>query len=49
MEEANILQVIGTGAILGESPVWSVDDQVLYWLDIKAPALHRYDPASGKD
>ena len=49
MEEANIEQVIEAGAILGESPVWSVEEQVLYWLDIKAPALHRYDPASGKD
>ncbi|MDE0780394.1 MAG: SMP-30/gluconolactonase/LRE family protein [Alphaproteobacteria bacterium] len=49
MEEANILKVIEAGAILGESPVWSVDEQVLYWLDIKAPSLHRYDPASGKD
>ncbi|MBT5571693.1 MAG: SMP-30/gluconolactonase/LRE family protein [Alphaproteobacteria bacterium] len=49
MEDANILQVIETGAILGESPVWSVDEQVLYWIDIKAPALHRYDPATGRD
>jgi len=49
MEDANILQVIETGAILGESPVWSVDEQVLYWIDIKAPALHRYDPATVRD
>ena len=49
MEEANILKIIETGAILGESPVWSLEEQVLYWLDIKAPALHRYDPASGRD
>lgn len=27
--------------ILGESPVWSVRDQALYWVDIRAPALHR--------
>lgn len=49
MEDAKILQVIETGAILGESPVWSPDEQVLWWLDIKTPALHRFDPATGTD
>ncbi len=46
---AEILDIIETGAILGESPVWSVRDQVLYWIDIKAPAIHRFDPASRSD
>ena len=36
-------------ASLGECPVWSVDEQVLYWVDINAPALHRFDPATGAD
>ncbi|MBO6784021.1 MAG: SMP-30/gluconolactonase/LRE family protein [Alphaproteobacteria bacterium] len=49
MDRAKILSVVETGAILGESPVWSPDEQVLYWLDIKAPALHRYDPATDRD
>ena len=49
MEDAQILQVVETGAILGESPVWSPAEGVLWWLDIKAPALHRYDPATGTD
>ena len=44
MEEAQILQVVEVGATLGESPVWSPGERVLWWLDIKAPALHRYDP-----
>ncbi len=26
---------------LGESPVWSVREQALYWTDIRAPALFR--------
>jgi len=47
MEEAKILNVVEAGAILGESPVWSRDEGVLWWLDIKAPALYRYDPATG--
>lgn len=36
------------GAIVGESPVWSQREQVLYWVDILKPALHRFDPASGQ-
>ncbi len=32
---------------LGESPVWCPRDAVLYWVDVRAPALHRFDPASG--
>lgn len=34
-------------AVIGESPTWSVADRALYWIDIKEPALHRYDPSSG--
>ncbi len=36
-------------ASLGECPTWSVAEQVLYWVDINAPALHRFDPATGRD
>jgi sugar lactone lactonase YvrE len=36
-------------ASLGECPVWSPDEQALYWVDINAPALHRFDPATGRD
>lgn len=28
----------------GESPVWSVRDQALYWVDIPAGRLHRWSP-----
>ncbi|WP_411036909.1 SMP-30/gluconolactonase/LRE family protein [Shinella sp. BYT-45] len=34
--------------ILGESPVWSDGEQALYWVDIRAPALHRLDGRSGE-
>lgn len=30
--------------ILGESATWSVREQCLFWVDIRAPALHRLDP-----
>lgn len=32
---------------LAESPVWSVAEQALWFVDINTPALHQYDPASG--
>jgi sugar lactone lactonase YvrE len=39
--------VLDARASLGEGPVWSLVEQVLYWIDINAPALHRFDPATG--
>jgi sugar lactone lactonase YvrE len=41
--------VLDARALLGECPVWSVDEQVLYWVDINAPALNRFDPATGQN
>jgi sugar lactone lactonase YvrE len=32
---------------LGESPVWSAAEQALYWVDLRAPALHRLDVTTG--
>jgi sugar lactone lactonase YvrE len=32
---------------LGESPMWCPRERVLYWVDIRAPALRRFDPATG--
>ena len=39
--------VLDVKASLGEGPVWSVDEQALYWVDINAPALNRFDPTTG--
>jgi sugar lactone lactonase YvrE len=39
--------VLDAKASLGECPLWSVDEQVLYWVDINAPSLNRFDPRSG--
>jgi len=33
---------------LGEGPMWSIQDQVLYWLDIVSKRLFCYNPNSGK-
>ncbi|HKE40126.1 MAG TPA: SMP-30/gluconolactonase/LRE family protein [Casimicrobiaceae bacterium] len=34
--------------ILGESPLWDERGQVLYWVDIRRPAIRRLDHASGR-
>src|SRR5438105_941077 len=49
--------VLDAKAGLGESPVWSVADQALYWVDIgpwpepddkmSPPSINRFDPLSG--
>jgi sugar lactone lactonase YvrE len=39
--------VLDVKASLGECPVWSIAEQVLYWVDINAPSLNRFDPARG--
>jgi len=36
-------------AIVGESPVWSVREKVLYWVDIPSGEVHRFDPRTGND
>ncbi len=41
--------VLDIKASLGECPVWSVAEQVLYWVDINAPSLNRFDPANGRN
>lgn len=33
---------------LGESPVWDAEHRVLWYIDIRAPALHRLDPQTQK-
>ena len=34
--------------ILGECPLWNEDQQSLYWVDIRRPAVRRLDHASGR-
>jgi len=35
-------------AVLGEGPVWSSVDRALWFVDIKAPAIHRFGPNGEK-
>src|SRR6185437_5937484 len=39
--------VLEASATIGESPTWASAEKALYWIDIKKPALYRYDPATG--
>lgn len=41
--------VLDARAALGECPQWSIAEQALYWIDIDAPSLNRFDPASGRN
>lgn len=38
--------VVKTRAVLGESVLWNPLDRKVYWLDLKGPDLHSYDPAT---
>jgi sugar lactone lactonase YvrE len=38
--------VVDAKALIGESPLWCGDQGVLYWIDVKAPALYRTDIAT---
>lgn len=41
--------VVDARAATGESPVWDVEAQALWWVDIPACKLHRFDPSSGRN
>ena len=40
--------VLDAHATIGESPTWVAHERALYWIDVKAPALHRLAPDSGE-
>ena len=42
-----VKNVLALQAELAECPTWSARDQVLWCVDILAPAIHRFDPRSG--
>lgn len=47
LESPQVECVLPAAALLGESPVWCPVDHVLYWVDIKRPAIHLFHPATG--
>lgn len=49
MAEALPNAVVSIPTILGEGPIWSVEDRTLHWLDIFRPSINVYDPATGRN
>ena len=41
--------VLDAKANLGEGAIWSVKDQMLYWVDINEGLLCKYNPDNGKN
>ena len=41
--------VVECQARLGEGAWWDVADRALWWVDIKAGQIHRFDPSTGQD
>ena len=49
MAGTEIRTILQTRALNGECPVWCGDWQRLFWVDMREPALHAFDPATGHD
>jgi sugar lactone lactonase YvrE len=45
----DVQRVLRADALNGECPRWRAEERRLYWVDMRAPALHRLDPDSGHD
>jgi sugar lactone lactonase YvrE len=45
--DATVDVMLDARATIGESPLWAAAENALYWMDIKKPALHRFDPRTG--
>lgn len=41
--------MLDSRAANGESPTWSCEEQALYWIDVKEPALHRLQLVTGQE
>ena len=48
MNHINVDCVLDIKASLGESPIWSVKDQILYWVDINNHLICKFDPRKKK-
>ncbi|PMB25918.1 SMP-30/gluconolactonase/LRE family protein [Fischerella thermalis] len=45
----SVQNILAARARLGECPVWDVDRQQLFWVDIYNHRVHQFDPATGQD
>lgn len=49
MSEPEVRCVLPAQALNGERPAWDADRRRLFWVDIREPALHEFDPVTGTD
>jgi L-arabinonolactonase len=47
MTEYKVRPVLDFEVSLGECPMWSVEDECLYWIDIELKTINRFRPAAG--
>ena len=46
-EATDVTCVLAARALNGESPTWCPERRRLFWVDMREPSLHEFDPASG--
>ena len=49
MSNPDVACVLRPQALNGERPGWDAERQLLFWVDLREPALHAFDPATGGD
>jgi sugar lactone lactonase YvrE len=49
MRDPEIRCVLAARALNGERPAWDTERKLLFWIDVREPALHAFDPATGAD
>ena len=49
MASPDVQMLLRAGALNAECPRWRPEEQRLYWVDMRAPALHRLDPRTRED
>ena len=44
-----ITKIASPNALVGEGPVWDVENQILYWTDIQGGRFFKYDPSTNEN
>ena len=45
----DVEKLASENALVGEGPVWDIQSQSLYWIDIQGGKFWNYDPATGEN